>query len=530
MALGLCVTVGLSACGGWYDRITGPDEGPPASVSKTLDAAGGRVELPQGVAITVPAGALSSPTTIAITQTSEGAPPNLPQGSDLALAQSKVYELTPHDVSFDKPVTVRIPIDSTQGTPRVYVSDRTTGWYPHQTSATGDGWVEIQRTAFSWVYIVIPKTDTGKNALIPLASYSKLDIASPVNLRVNGPEGTLQTSSSAMADWVYDPGFARLSANAGIPASGVFTVTSYVCHAQRLALDLLISNSWVTLDEFAVASTDGDDGHFIVAKHSHFNVRFTPIVTGDFDMRLRAVCSNAVDLKSYDPRLVDATWKVRMHVDPSYSVGGTVSGLPADSSIQLALNGGAPQTVSTNGAFTLNARLADKAAYAVTAAHSPTNYTCSVVQGMGSIVAADVSNVAVTCASNTPTHQISGDVFGLPTGGSVALLLNGASAQTVTNPNGTAMDFLPFSLTAGITPGATFSVTAGTVTVPGGANYSCSVGGGNGAMPDADVTNLMVNCTPADPFSLSGDVSGQGSGPYPSLLLMLNGDAANQIR
>ena len=86
-------------------------------------------------------------------------------------------------------------------------------------------------------------------------------------------------------------------------------------------------------------------------------------------------------------------------VVPTYSVGGTVSGLTGAG---LALQNNAADTlpVAADGPFTFVTELADGAAYAVTVSTQPTGQTCSVTDGSGTIATADVTNVAVTCVDD----------------------------------------------------------------------------------------------------------------------------------
>ena len=81
-------------------------------------------------------------------------------------------------------------------------------------------------------------------------------------------------------------------------------------------------------------------------------------------------------------------------VIPTYSVGGNVSGLTG--SVTLQNNGGDDIIKTTNDGFTFPAQ-ADSSVYAVTVSSQPTGQTCSVTNGSGTIAAADVTNVAVTC-------------------------------------------------------------------------------------------------------------------------------------
>ncbi|MFZ3120707.1 MAG: hypothetical protein WA159_20575 [Variovorax sp.] len=537
-ALPLCLATALAACGGGGSDsdatapTTNTPPTAPTTASTTMDASGGTLVGPGGVTIVVPAGALSAATKITITESSAGAPASLPQGSSLAVAQSKVYELTPHDVTFAQPVTIRIPIDTTKGTPRVYVSDLTTGWYP-QTSTAGSGYVEIQRTGFSWIYTVIPVDDhaSSEDGLLLLASFAALDIESASSMKLPGADGS---AHGALDDVKYSPTVVQMETFQGQAASASFKAfTEYVsgasyphCQASQMALDILAGGIWVNVGQFAAASkTQQTFPGFISTSRdtSLFNVSFTPTLLGTFDLRVRTVCDNAADMKAIDPRLADATWKIRMKVSPSYAVGGTVGGLPTGGSVQVALNGGTAQTVSANGTFTLSTRLGNGASYAITTSDATAGYTCTLAHGSGTIAEADVTNVGVTCVP-TP-YSLSGNVTGLPQGASVTLLLNGADGRTVSNPSGDDFDFLPFTLATLVVPGQNYEVTVGTVSPSG---YACSVNGGTGTMPANAVDGIVVNCTPAGPFTLGGTASGlDAGGPYPSMVLMLNGDSSN---
>jgi hypothetical protein len=82
-------------------------------------------------------------------------------------------------------------------------------------------------------------------------------------------------------------------------------------------------------------------------------------------------------------------------VAATYTVGGTISGLVG--SVSLQNNGGEIVTVSADGAFTFPTALATGAAYAVTVSTQPSAQTCSVTNDTGTIAAANVSNVTVSC-------------------------------------------------------------------------------------------------------------------------------------
>ena len=85
----------------------------------------------------------------------------------------------------------------------------------------------------------------------------------------------------------------------------------------------------------------------------------------------------------------------------TYTVGGTVSGLSG--TVVLQDNGGDNLSVSANGGFTFATALAGGAAYSVTVKTNPSGQSCSVANGSGTVASANITNVAVTCATNAGT-------------------------------------------------------------------------------------------------------------------------------
>ncbi|HSZ28462.1 MAG TPA: hypothetical protein VK784_01740, partial [Pseudonocardiaceae bacterium] len=81
----------------------------------------------------------------------------------------------------------------------------------------------------------------------------------------------------------------------------------------------------------------------------------------------------------------------------AYSVGGTVSGLSG--TVVLQDNGSDSLSVTANGSFTFATQLASGAAYAVTVQSYPSGQTCTVSDGSGTVSSANVTNVAISCAT-----------------------------------------------------------------------------------------------------------------------------------
>lgn len=94
-----------------------------------------------------------------------------------------------------------------------------------------------------------------------------------------------------------------------------------------------------------------------------------------------------------------------IELQDEYTVGGTLSGLAAGASVVLQNNGGDDLVLGADGPFTFDTQLPDLAAYAVTVLTQPSDpsQTCTVDQGSGAVAGANVTNVVVTCVTDTYT-------------------------------------------------------------------------------------------------------------------------------
>lgn len=162
----------------------------------------------------------------------------------------------------------------------------------------------------------------------------------------------------------------------------------------------------------------------------------------------------------------------------SFSVGGVVSGLSG--TVVLRNNGADDLSVSADGSFTFETELASGAAYAVTVQTQPATQTCVVTSGSGSLGSADVTDVSVSCSSNT--YTVGGSVSGLT--GTVVLQNNGGNDRSI-NADGS------FTFSTPVSQGATYSVTV--QTQPAG--QTCVVTNGSGTMGSSNVTNVSVSCS-----------------------------------
>jgi len=95
-----------------------------------------------------------------------------------------------------------------------------------------------------------------------------------------------------------------------------------------------------------------------------------------------------------------------------FTVGGSVTGLTG-TGLVLQNNGGSDLAISASGAFTFPGLLANAASYNVTVRTLPTGQGCAVANGSGTIAGANVTNVAVTCATAPSAPNVNAIEFGV---------------------------------------------------------------------------------------------------------------------
>ena len=190
---------------------------------------------------------------------------------------------------------------------------------------------------------------------------------------------------------------------------------------------------------------------------------------------------------------------------PTFTIGGTLSGLTPGALLSLFNNGADQLNLTTNGAFAFRLGLLPGATYNVTIASQPTGETCIVSNGSGTVGKSNVTTVSVSCKAN-PTFTIGGTVSGLNTGASVTLLDNATDSLTVST-NGT------FTFKTALATGAAYNVTVNTQPV----GETCTVTGASGTVASANVPNVSVSCA-TNTFTIGGTVSGLNTGASVTLL------------
>ena len=176
---------------------------------------------------------------------------------------------------------------------------------------------------------------------------------------------------------------------------------------------------------------------------------------------------------------------------PTYSVGGSVSGLTG--TVVLQDNGGDNLPVTANGSFTFPTKLIGGSAYSVTVLTQASGQTCTVTGETGTVGTVNVTSVTVTCTTiPPPTYSVGGSVSGLT--GTVVLQDNGGDNLSIT-ANGS------FTFPTKLIGGSAYSVTVLTQA----SGQTCTVTGGTGTVGTANVTSVTVTCTTSGTLTASDD-------------------------
>lgn len=169
--------------------------------------------------------------------------------------------------------------------------------------------------------------------------------------------------------------------------------------------------------------------------------------------------------------------------EQAYTVGGMVSGLESDDTLIIQLNLDDDLTISADGDYTFPTVLADDSYYHVTTFTVPDYKTCTVINGMGYITDANVTNADIFCANDTVL--IGGTVTGIQSGDTIALQVNDADDLSLTADGN-------FVFSGRLPVGASYNVTV----YRNGSATKCSVSNGSGTVPPTNVTDVEVSCGP----------------------------------
>jgi uncharacterized repeat protein (TIGR03803 family) len=182
--------------------------------------------------------------------------------------------------------------------------------------------------------------------------------------------------------------------------------------------------------------------------------------------------------------------------DQPFRLGGTISGLGARSGLVLA-NGSDTLTVAANAtSFVMPTQVSFGSAYSVTVQSSPSELTCTLSNGSGTMPASNVTQISVACSADS--YTLGGTISGLTAGG--LILANGSDTLNV------AANATSFMMPSSVAYNSSYAVTV-SAQPPG---LTCSLSNASGTVGAAPVTDIAITCSPAT-YTLGGSISGLGS-------------------
>lgn len=182
-----------------------------------------------------------------------------------------------------------------------------------------------------------------------------------------------------------------------------------------------------------------------------------------------------------------------------YTVGGSVSGL-AGAGLVLQNNGGDNLAVSANGSIVFPTSIDSGSTYNVSVLTQPTNLsqTCSVTNGAGTVGGSNITNVGITCVTNS--FVVNAEVSGL-VGSGLVLRNNGGDNRSVSSNGSNAF-------ATSVLSGGAYNVTV--LTQPTSPSQTCVVTNGSGTVAASNVS-ATVTCT-TNTYTVGGTVSGLTAG------------------
>lgn len=178
----------------------------------------------------------------------------------------------------------------------------------------------------------------------------------------------------------------------------------------------------------------------------------------------------------------------------TYTVGGSIAGL-TNTGLVLQNNGADDLAVGANAtSLEFATPVARDGSYNITVLAQPAGQVCSVSNGSGSHVAADVGNVHVVCSAQT--FPVGGTVAGLAASGLV--LRNNGGDDLAVPVNATSFEFAtPVAFAGG------YNVTV--QAQPAG--MTCTVSHGTGSNVAAAVDDIGISCS-VNAYGIGGSISG----------------------
>ena len=174
-----------------------------------------------------------------------------------------------------------------------------------------------------------------------------------------------------------------------------------------------------------------------------------------------------------------------------YTIGGTLEGLKGNNLVLQNSNGDKRSINIDESSFSFTTKIPDGDQYEISIQTQPSNLsqTCSVSNGTGTVSGTDVSNVVVSCITNS--FSIGGTISNLK-GTGLTLQNNG------NDPLNPAANEKTFRFTTNVLDGEAYNVTI--TAQPGNPTQLCTANNNSGTVKGNNVTNINIQC-PIDTFS-----------------------------
>ena len=388
---------------------------PPASITAMVGIDGGTVNGPDGVQVVIPAGALSKPTVIGISNDVNDVNHAIGATEIGGIKPiSKVVAVTPHGTEFAESVRINLPFSPANvpvGRQPVIITSQPGGTWSALKSEVVGSMVSADISGFS--YYAVGTCYTSRDQQVggpdptlacPSAGNFALRLQDGSGVELPVPRTPLGTALPAMT--VTTP--TRLQLNVeydrppGLGRGDLISVWAY--GAGLTAAQQPLTNYSSPLGNVPTVSLEIDPARVPLAGRPGgvvIRVRGWVEYTTDA-FYLGCLCFKPASWTYEAEVLVRVIYTAPITPPPppvaTYSVGGTVSGLTG-TGLVLGNNGAGNLVVAANATtFAFAAPVNAGSAYNVTVLTQPAGQTCSVQNGSGT-ASANVGNVAVSCAA-----------------------------------------------------------------------------------------------------------------------------------
>ena len=183
---------------------------------------------------------------------------------------------------------------------------------------------------------------------------------------------------------------------------------------------------------------------------------------------------------------------------PVYTVGGNIAGL--NGTLVISNNVTDQLSITANGTFTFAIASPDLSNYAISVISQPTGpaQICSITNGAGVIAATNVTNVSISCT--TQTFSVSGNILGLATGETVQIQNNGGTPIAITG-GGSGSDAFQFTA---LYDGSSYNISVLISPIL----KTCTAGSNTGTISGNSITNVAITCSTVTLYSVGGSING----------------------